>query len=152
MKIEQLLESAKALPTISKTASDEYEKKSEVLISAINSMMLKRDDLDNLLGGHIEMMKDNHANHVRFMSSMFKFYQADVMVETVLWVFRAYRTHGFKSNYWSTQLNYWTEILKEELSQESFKEIDTYYHWMIINIPVFVKLADEQLEDSNRLT
>ena len=80
------------------------------------------------------------------MASVFKNYNPEVLVETVLWVFRAYRSHGFTTNYWATQLNTWISLLKEMLSPESFSEIYPYYEWMQINIPVFTKLSDEKLE------
>lgn len=46
----------------------------------------------------IEMMKDNHANHVRFVHSILNNPNAEVHTDTVLWVFRAYKSHGFSSN------------------------------------------------------
>lgn len=94
----------------------------------------------------MNLMKDNHANHVRFMTSVFKNYNPEVLVETVLWVFRAYRSHHFSTNYWAAQLNTWLEILKQELSSKSFEEIKPYYVWMQTNIPVFVAISDEKLD------
>ena len=96
-------------------------------------------------------MQDNHANHVRFIASILKNNDADVLVETVLWVFRAYRSHGFSSNYWAAQLNTWMQILKTELSVETYKEVLPLYEWMQINIPIFVKVSDEKLEMPNSL-
>lgn len=96
-------------------------------------------------------MKDNHANHVRFIASILKNYNPDVLVDTVLWVFRAYRSHGFTTNYWAAQLNAWITILKETLTPESYKEVYFYYEWMQINIPTFVILSDEKLDASNYL-
>jgi hypothetical protein len=41
------------------------------------------------------------------MVSLFGDYHPEVLVETVLWVFRAYRSHGFKLTYWPAQLDMW---------------------------------------------
>lgn len=141
-----LLKTANSLKQVSETTANEYDEKTDTLISIINRKMLNRPDINELVGeNNIAMMKDNHANHVRFMASIFKNYNAEVLVETVLWVFRAYRSHHFSSNYWAAQLNTWLEILKQELSSESFGEIKPYYVWMQTNIPVFVAVSDEKL-------
>jgi len=95
------------------------------------------------------MMKDNHSNHVRFIASILRNNHPDVLVETVLWVFRAYRSHGFTTNYWAAQLNSWIIVLKEILSTDCYAEIYPYYEWMQVNIPIFVKVSNEELEAPN---
>lgn len=142
-----LIETATQMKQMSSSSAEEYRQKSELLINKMNALMLDKADIEKLVGKeNLDMMKDNHANHVRFMASVFKNYNPEVLVETVLWVFRAYRSHGFTTNYWATQLNTWISLLKEMLSPESFSEIYPYYEWMQINIPVFTKLSDEKLE------
>lgn len=145
-----LLETAQQLKQVSAKSSDEYNQKTGQLIDKINTLMLERQDIESLVGkSNLNMMKDNHANHVRFIASILKNHNPDVLVDTVLWVFRAYRSHNFKTNYWAAQLNTWLIILKENLSAESFTEIYPYYEWMQINIPIFVKVSDEKLEAPN---
>lgn len=97
------------------------------------------------------MMKDNHANHARFMESVFTNPLAETLVDTILWVFRAYRSRKFGSTYWAAQLNTWIEIYKSELSEECFEAVYPFYNWMQINIPNFVKLSDEKLDAPNTL-
>lgn len=152
MDKNQLIQTAVILPKVSETAYKEYQQKSELIINAINERMLVRADIELIVGNdNISMMKDNHSNHVRFIASLLQNYNPEVFVDTVLWVFRAYRTHGFKSNYWAAQLNAFIEILKVVLSKESFIEIYPVYEWMQINIPTFVKLSDEKIENLNSL-
>jgi hypothetical protein len=147
-----LLETATQLKHASSASAEEYQQKTEQLIAQMNTLMLGKTDIENLVGNNnLDMMKDNHANHVRFMVSVFKNYNPEVLVETVLWVFRAYRSHGFTTNYWATQLNTWIYLLKEVLTSESYTEIYPYYEWMQINIPVFVKVSDEKLDASQSL-
>lgn len=152
MDKNQLLETANLLKKVSDKTSTEYEQKAEQITNKMNVLMLERSDLQSLIGeNNTDMMKDNHANHVRFIASILKNYNSDVLTDTVLWVFRAYRSHGFATNYWAAQLNSWIIILKETLSSESFSEVYPYYEWMQINIPSFVTLSDEKLETANSL-
>lgn len=152
MTKENLLVSAKKLSQPSVEIAEEFSAKKDQMVSEINQIMSARPDLEKLIGeGNLDMMRDNHRNHARFMGSMFIEYHPEVLVETVLWVFRAYRSHGFKLTYWSAQLDTWVEIFKKMLSENAYKGIYPFYNWMIIHIPVFVKLSDSQLssEDSN---
>lgn len=152
MDKNHLLETAQALKQVKRETAEEYSRKSDELISQINKRMLERAEIKNLVGeDNLSMMKDNHANHVRFIASILKHYNPEVFIDTILWVFRAYRSHGFSTNYWASQLNTWIEILKEVLSSESYQEVYPYYEWMQVNIPVFVKLTDEDFEASNSM-
>jgi len=152
MDKDYLLETAHQLKQVSLKTADEYYQKAEQLTTKMNEQMLERPDINSLVGANnINMMKDNHANHVRFIASILKNYNADVLVDTVLWVFRAYRSHGFTSNYWAAQLNTWIIIVKEVLTPECFADVYPYYEWMQVNIPVFVKVSDEKLEALNSL-
>ena len=109
--------------------------------------MQNREDIDALVGAHnIQMMKDNHANHARFMESVFNAYEPAVLVDTVLWVFRAYRSRHFSSTYWAAQMNTWIQIYKEQLSEQCYKEILPFYKWMQVNIPIFNNLAEANFE------
>lgn len=147
MDREELIKTAKSLTQVSATSAAEYSSKMDLLVTLMNQKMLCREDLNDMIGtGNAEMMKDNHANHARFLESIFHNHSPEVLVDTVLWVFRAYRSRNFSSTYWAAQLNSWIEILKNELSKECFKEIYPYYNWMQINIPVFNKLAEEKLD------
>ena len=147
-----LLETAGQLKQVSVKTAEEYHQKTDKLITEMNTLILERPDIESLVGtNNINMMKDNHANHVRFIASILKNYNHDVLVDTVLWVFRAYRSHGFTTNYWAAQLNTWIIVIKEVLTSESFDETYPYYEWMQVNIPLFVKLSDEKLEAQDSL-
>ncbi len=147
MDKKTLIESAGRLNNVSSSSVKEYIDKSDLLIAAINRYMQEREDIVSLIGAeNISMMKDNHSNHVRFISSILKSRNDEVLVETVLWVFRAYRSHNFATTYWAAQLNAWIDIIKKELSSEAYKEIYPYYEWMQLNIPLFVIISDEKLD------
>lgn len=143
MTKDDLLSSARTLPDFTDSAAKEYEYKSETMVAKVNEIMLKRKDLNRLVGeGNVEMMKNNHHNHAQFIANILASFNAEVLVDSVLWVFRAYRAHGFAELYWSAQLSSWNVVLKEELSSETFSNVDALYQWMTINIPVFTKLTE----------
>ena len=76
----------------------EFSRKRDELAAMGNQTMADRSDLEKLVGeGNRQMAEDNNRNFARFMESMFLDYNAEVLVDTVLWVFRAYRSHGFHS-------------------------------------------------------
>lgn len=146
MDKQQLLDSAAQLQQPDTSIAAAYAAKADVFTAMLNERLLGREDVQALVGNQMDMMKDNHANHVRFMISIFQDYKPEVLVDTVLWVFRAYRSHGFTSNYWAAQMNIWLEILKAELTSEIYDGIAPFYKWMQVNIPLFVILSDEELD------
>jgi len=147
MNRTDLIKTATKLKQVSIKSAKEYVSKTDQLVRLMNEKMLKRPDLIEMVGANnIEMMKDNHANHARFLTSIFIQHVPEVLVDTVLWVFRAYRSRNFSSTYWAAQLNTWIEIYKKELSPECYQEIFPYYNWMQINIPTFNQLAENDLD------
>lgn len=147
MTKEELLRSATKLKQPGKKASGEFSNLLEALVENMNSYMAARKDIKELVGeNNLDMMKDNHANHARFMESVFINFQPEVLVDTVLWVFRAYRSRNFSSTYWAAQLNGWITIYKEQLSDECFREIVPFYKWMQVNIPVFNAMAEQDID------
>ena len=153
MNRQDLLETARALPAFSAAAAQEYADQRELLVASLNQIMLQRVDLDQLVGaGNHAMMQDNHRNHARFMGSLFMLLSPAVLVDTVLWVFRAYRSHGFQLTYWPAQLDTWVEIFREDLTEKTFEEIYPFYHWMIVHQPAFVELSDNFVPTDTTVT
>ena len=152
MERNDLFLSAQKLPQVPEQWADEYSEKREMLVSKMNLKMEARPDLiDMVEENNVEMMKDNQANHACFLESIFYQHSPEILVDTVLWVFRVYRARKFNSTYWVAELNTWIEIYKVELSEECYKAIYPYYNWMQINIPNFVQLADEKLDAPDSL-
>ena len=146
MTKDLLLESAQKLQQVEEKYAKEYAEKREKLVTIMNQKMQSRADIKELVGeDNLELMKDNHANHARFLESLFCEYSADIFTETVLWVFKSYSSRDFSSLYWSAQLNTWVELYKEELTNECFAAVYPYYNWMIVNIPSFNQYAAEEL-------
>lgn len=147
MDSDDLILSAKKLQQVSTKSASEFGAKKDLLVEQMNVKMLNRSDIIDMVGAdNLEMMKDNHANHARFLESLFIHHSPETLVDTILWVFRAYRSRNFKSTYWAAQLNTWIELYKIELTKECYEEIYPYYNWMQINIPTFNNLAEGNLE------
>lgn len=150
MTKEDLIRTASGLKQPSEKAAKEFFEKKELLAEEMNRIMASRKDLNALIGNeNLSMMEENHRNHARFISSVFLHYVPEVLVETVLWVFRAYRSHGFNLTYWPAQLDQWVEIFKTHISKETFDEIYPFYNWMIINQPIFVTESDKIIINDN---
>jgi hypothetical protein len=146
MTTHDLEKSAVLLRQPSPETAAEYAEKRDRLAARINEIMAARLDTAELVGAdNLEMMRDNHRNHARFMETVFHAYSPGVLVRTVLWVYRAYRAHGFSLAYWPAQLDTWVEILRAELSPPAFAEIYPFYQWMLVNQPAFVELSDQAL-------
>lgn len=146
MEKKVLIKTAAELKQPSAETITEFSNMADKMASMLNDILSKRTDIVQLVGeGNLEMMYDNHRNHLRFMVSLFQDYDPTVFTETVLWVFRAYRSHGFKLTYWPAQLDNWVSIFKKELSQDCFNEIYPFYHWMIVNNPKFAFFSDQTI-------
>ncbi|MBF0120042.1 MAG: hypothetical protein HQK79_14500 [Desulfobacterales bacterium] len=149
MEKEDLLKTALELSAVTNDVYNEYSTKRDLLVAEINQIMSNRLDIIELVGSNnIDMMKDNHANHAKFVQSIIKRYNPEVLINTVIWVFKAYMSRGFHENYWSAQLNTWVTILKRELSPKAYEMIFPLYNWFIVNIPHFTVLAHKQLSDN----
>jgi hypothetical protein len=148
MNLQYLLQAATQLRQPSTPAAAEFDASREGLAEELNRRMSARPDVEKLIGpGNLAMMQDNSRNFCRFMGAMFRAYEPEVLAQTALWVFRAYRSHGFKTTYWPANLDTFVEIVRDRLAPATFDEIYPFFHWLIVNIPTFVKISDEQLAD-----
>ncbi|MCT4591558.1 MAG: hypothetical protein N4A71_27300 [Carboxylicivirga sp.] len=143
MNKSELLKSAEQLPSVPAQALSEYQAKSGRMVEELNELLLSNNEITRLIGyGNIDLMKNNHENHVQFMSSVFENFNAETLVSTVLWVFKVYRNRNFHPDYWQEQLQGWISIIKTNLNEVHHTEILMYYQWMLKNINVFTQLTD----------
>ncbi len=144
MNKQYLLDQAAALPKISEAAAAEYSEMQPMLAEEVSRCLLDRKDIDQLIGaGNRSMMEDNHRNHGRFIASLLGSFDAGVLVETILWVFRAYRSHGFQVSYWNAQLDAWLAAMGRHLSPETATELKPLYSYMLLNHKNFANLSDQ---------
>lgn len=148
MNKQYLMDEAAQLLAPSTEAANEYTKKQERLVAELNQLFSERSDLEQLIGnGNQAMMEDNHRNHGRFMASFLSSFNPEVLVETVLWVFSAYRNHGFQLTYWPAQLDFWLLLMKRELSPKAYQEIEPVYRFMLFHQPTFAALTNPNTPD-----
>jgi hypothetical protein len=148
MNLPYLIQSAKQLRQPAPAAAAEFESVRESLAEELNRRMADRPDLEKLIGpGNLPMMQDNSRNFCRFMGAMFQAYEPEVMAQTALWVFRAYRAHGFHTTYWPANLDTFVEIARTRLTPTAMAETYPFFQWLIVNIPTFVKISDDQLAE-----
>ncbi len=142
MTKHSLLESAKVFNQISLNASNEYYSKIDLVVSQVNIKMVNYPNIKQLIGGdNIDLMTDNHNNHVKFIYSILRKLNHEVLVDTIIWVFEVYMNRGFKPDYWTLELNCFIDVLSENLSSESNKEILPLYKWMLSNVASFAELS-----------
>ena len=151
MNESQLMESARNLAPPPPSAVEEFGRQREVIAARVNQIMLGREDLDGIIGpGNRSVMEDNHRNHGRFMHSLFVGYEPQVFVETVLWVFRSYRSHGFRIGYWPTMLGAWVDVMREQVSPETFEAVHPFYEWLVTHHAAFFTLAQNAVPPTER--
>lgn len=148
MNLAYLLQTAQSLAQPSAAAAAEFSTARDSLAAELNQQMSARPDLDKMIGpDNLAMMHDNSRNFGRFMDSMFHAYEPEVLAQTALWVFRAYRAHGFETSYWPANLDTFVEIARVRLSETAFAQVYPFFHWLIVNIPSFVQLSEAQRDE-----
>ena len=144
MTREYLIASARALSPPPAVATEEFSRKRDAIAARVNQAMAQRRDLEKLVGSDgRSMSEDNNRNFPLFMESLFQAFEPEVLVDTVLWVFRTYRAHGFRPIYWPANLDTWVETLRQELPADAFAAVFPFYRWLIAHIPAFTALTDE---------
>ena len=147
---DSLIKSAGEISKVSEASLKEYVDKRDMPAAKMNEVMLKREDILDIIGGkeNLAMMKDNHNNHLQFVTSILQKPDSETLVDTVLWVFHAYMSRGYSSEYFSSQMNTWRELLEDSVSEKAFSEIFGIYDWFNVNIPSFTIVTNEKLEKS----
>ncbi len=148
MNLPYLIQTAQLLRQPTTAAATEFEGARDSLAEELSREMTARPDLEKLIGpGNLPMMQDNSRNFCRSMGAMFAACEPAVLAQTALWIFRAYRAHGFHSTYWPANLDTFVEIARARLVPATFAETYPFFQWLIANIPSFVKISDEQLAE-----
>lgn len=146
MDKDRLIAKAAELTKPSTAAAGEYGERGQALASAVTSRLGSRPDLAELIGpDNVELMADNHANHVLYMESVFHSFNPGLFVETLIWVVRTYLAHGFSPDYWRVQLPLFREAADENLSAETVAEIEPFYRWLEDHLDELVRLGREEV-------
>lgn len=131
--LERLLqESQKLLHNISQKALEEYIQKQEIMTEYINEKLSADPTIKSLIGGNpLSMMYDNHRHHILFMHNVMHFRHHEMLVKTILWVYRAYKNRHFSYDYFPLELKTWIEAMEKYLPLEEARPIIELYHWLL---------------------
>jgi len=144
MNKKELIAAAETLSQPNAAAAGEFENLRGSLTGRVMERMRQRTDLEKLIGdGNEAMLADNAANMARFMASMFQQYDPVIFVETIHWVFRTYRAHGFNLAFWPAFLNTWMEEITALLAPDTVEQLNPFYRWIQIKIPIFTMITDQ---------
>lgn len=134
------------LPEIPREAIKDYRDNTEAMLEDVNEELSSRDDITDLIGDNpLEIMVDNHQNHIQFMTNVFKLNDYELLVRTVSWVYRTYKNHGFYYDYFPVELEAWIDAVNEHLSAQNAKPIREVYSFMLENHQEFVDMAQSMV-------
>ena len=141
-----LIESARMITKPSRETANEYADATQIMATEVSRTMESSDELsacfNDVLDSNLQQtMRDNHINHANFIASLLTSFQAEVLVNTVIWVFSAYEAHGFRSKYWNLQLRTWRHVINRHLSIPAIEELMPLYDWLIAHIDDFHSVA-----------
>lgn len=105
------------------------------LAVGLNERMEAEPDIDRIVPvSKRGMMRENHANHFRYMHSVTRVFSPGEFVETVAWALRTYRGHGFTLDYWRRMLPHCMELTRSRLQPEEARFLSTLYEWILENL------------------
>lgn len=143
--MENLIREAKEKLIVSPEAVKDYEAKRDLMLDFVNQEMSKRTDIIKLIGGNpLQMMYDNHRNHVNFMINVFKYSLFEMLVRIIPWVYKSYHNHDFSYDYFPIELETWKKAVNKFLQKDFAKEINKTYDWMIEKHPIMIELSQSQ--------
>jgi hypothetical protein len=123
----------------------EYEELQPAITARMNREFFTIDDALAATGGpgNIDMIKINHGNHSKYVSTILAAYDPDQFVNTVLWVYKTYRAHGVLPVYWTLQIPQWIDILTDMLSDDAADGILPFYRFLEEHHSSFTELTNE---------
>lgn len=145
MTRDELVRSAATLAQPDQAVADAFAARRDTLAEALNRAMLARPDAPSLVGpDNLAMMENNHRNHFTYMDSVFRLFDPESFVDTVIWVLRTYRAHGFQVAYWPAMLDTCLGLMEQELEPDVLAQAAPFYRWILVNLPAFTALSESE--------
>lgn len=147
---EQMLhDSAGTIALPSARSIRAYREQAPAMAAEVTRRLRERPDREQLIGASNEAaMELNHRNHTQFIAAWLEHPEPRVLVETVLWVYRSYQSHGFSLAYWPVQLDLWLREITARLDAEAAGELRPLYDWLLWQHATFAALSAEQAGDA----
>ena len=143
LKEDEMSDAPKSPPAaVASEAATAYRTHAPALVDHVNSALEARVDLDDLIGANpLAVMRDNHANHARFMSNVFALSSFELIESTVPWVYRAYGQHGFSNDYFPAVVRAFRAAVCELLASAVHADLCAVYDWMLESHERFLAAA-----------
>ena len=143
-RLERLADSIARIPHIPSTSAEQFRICQESLIKRQNELLQAREDLNALLGGSpVDVMLENHRNHVLFMVNVLRYNQFVLLLKVSIWAYRSYHQHGFSYDYFQVALRCWRESLQEILPVQAAEHIVPLYQWLEDNHQNLLECAED---------
>ena len=138
----RLRREALQLRRVSAAAASAYEAERDTMLPLVDRKLIEWEDLQRLIGSNpIALMRLNHSNHALFMANVFRYSCFGLFAQVLVWVYRAYRHHGFAGEYFPIELAAWRAAVSECLAPPVAAEIDAVYAWMLERHEELMQLA-----------
>jgi MerR family transcriptional regulator, light-induced transcriptional regulator len=149
MLMDELLVEAKKLPAVTLAAAAAYKHHVPVLTKYVDDKLISHPRIHSLIGNNpLQIMFDNHKNHVEFMSTVFSLGDYELLCKTVPWVYRSYHAHKFSYDYFPVELKAWQEAIAAFIDPGLTDAIRIIYDWMIGNHERFITLSQSDMSFS----
>jgi hypothetical protein len=147
--IDSLLDEITKLKKPALESINWYEFHQSKLIDNVNRLLLINPNLFSLIGAEsaIDKMLLNHKNHAAFMTTVFRFGNYQMLANTIPWVYRTYKNHGFSYDYFSIELEAWIETLEKNQIGLLLADIIDVYKWMLSNHSRFITISQREINN-----
>ncbi len=140
---QSLINEARALHQVPKEAAVQYEQLKHILLEEVNRVFDAHPEKRRLLGPNsIDLIENNHLNHVNFMSSVFHLNQFELLARVIPWVYHTYHTKGISYDYFPIELDAWSHGIKKNLTAPGTEAILGVYEWIRMRHERFISLAE----------
>ena len=88
------------------------------LLDYVNRHMMEHPDIEKIIGGrnNFQVMLDNHRNHLSFIEIVLRLRNAEILMNTLPWVYSSYHNQGFSFDYFRMELELWKDAVEKNLS------------------------------------
>ena len=130
------------LAPVSLAAADAYHTHGATLVAAVDSALEAQPERAALIGANpLTTAFDNHANHWRFMSNVFRLNSAQLLARVLPWVYRVYTARGFSLDYFPFVLRTYRAAVMEQLAPEYAWPIAAVYQGVLKQHELIAQLA-----------
>lgn len=131
-RIEQFIQEAERLPSVSLQAATAYRDHLPEMIAFVDATLSAEPRIHALIGNNpLQLMYDNHRHHGTFMAAVFAVGSYRMLAGTLPWVYRTYHARRFSYDYFPLELKTWILAGEKHLAHDHMAAIRRVYEWMI---------------------